>query len=88
NADYLCSSEADTIFPYQYDNQYLYYYGDLAAGAVVPFNTPDFVSHDTACVILLDGDSVTINGDSAVARRAFCGLFRIPEVMDYCHSWR
>ena len=88
NADYLCSSEADTIFPYQYDNQYLYYYGDLAAGAVVPFNTPDFVYRDTACVILLDRDSVTINGDNAVARRAFGGLFRIPEIMDYCHSWR
>jgi len=88
NVKYLCSTEADTIFPYQYDNQYLYYYGDLAAGAVVPFNTPDFVSRDTACVILLDRDSVTVDGDSARARRAFCGIFRIPEIMDYCHSWR
>jgi hypothetical protein len=88
NSDFFCAPEADTIFPYQYDNQYLYYYGDLAEGAVVPFNTPDFVTHDTACVILLDEDSLTIDSDSAAARRAFCGLFRNPEIMDYCHSWR
>ncbi len=87
NADYLCNPWADTIFPYQYDNQYFYYYGDLAEGAMVPFNTPDFVGHDSACVILLDIGATMRDGFPAVERRAFCGIFRSPTAMDYCHSW-
>lgn len=87
NSDYLCNSSADTIFPYQYDNQYLYYYGDLAQDAIIPFNTPDFVGHDSACVILLDSGVTMRDGLPATERRAFCGIFRNPAAMDYCHSW-
>jgi hypothetical protein len=87
NVDFVCGTFLDTIFPYQYDNKYLYYYGDLAPDAVVPFNTPDFVGHDSACVIILDKNAELAGGDSAVERRAFCGVFREPGSMDYCHSW-
>ncbi len=87
NMDYLCNISEDTIFPYQYDNQYFYYYGDIAVDAIVPFNTPDFVGHDTACVILLDSGAALIDQTSAAQRRAFCGIFRNPSAMDYCHSW-
>lgn len=85
--DFMCEWAVDTIYPYQFNNQYLYYYGDLAGGAQVPFNTPDFVGHDSACVILLDSNAVIIGGGNAAQRRSFCGVFRSPQSMDYCLSW-
>lgn len=87
NNEHICDVFMDTIFPYQYDNQYLYYYGDLAPDAVVPLNTPDFAGHDTACVILLEHGAELSGGGYAAERRAFCGIFRTYENMDYCHSW-
>jgi len=87
-SNHVCDISADTIFPYQYNNQYLYYYGDLAPDAIVPFNTPDFVGHDSACVIMLDSGAVLAGGGQAAGRRVFCGVFRLPLIMDYCHSWQ
>jgi len=85
--EFICGIFTDTIFPYQYDNKYLYYYGDLAEGALVPFNTPDFSGHDTSCVILLDQGAQLAGGGTASERRAFCGVFRDPNAMDQCQGW-
>jgi hypothetical protein len=87
NIEFVCGTFADTIFPYQYDNKYLYYYGDLAASVIVPFNTPDFIGHDTACVILLDKGAQLAGGGTASERRAFCGVFKQPNEMDQCQGW-
>jgi len=87
NGGFICDPFMDTIFPYQYDNQYIGYYGGLAEGAEIVFNTLDFVGSDSACVIILDSNSLLTDSSFSQGRRAFCGVFRLPESMDYCHSW-
>ncbi len=85
--DFVCRVFADTLYPYEYDNQYLYYFGGLAPDAIVPFNTPDWVGHDSACVVLIDSGGELVGGDSAAARRGFCGLFRNPSIIEKYNLW-
>jgi len=87
NCEFICEVFRDTIFPYQYDNRYFYYYGGLSDSALCPFNTPDFVGHDTSCLILLDKNTLLAGGGRATERRVFAGVFRDPNLMDYCLSW-
>ena len=88
NISHVCDMAADTLFCYQYENQYFYYYGDLSPDAIVPFNTEDMIGYDSACVILLDsGAAMEGGGGSTTARRVFGGAFRLPQYMDYCLSW-
>lgn len=84
--DFICDPYLDTIFPYQYDNQYLYYYCGVPSGAMVPFNKPEFASSDTACMILLDSGTALAGGGTAAGRRTFSGIHTAPELMDWCNS--
>ena len=87
NNNHVCDMAADSLFFYQYENQYFYFYGDLSEAAIVPFNTVDMSGHDSACVIMLDSGAAMEGGGVTSARRVFCGAFRLPYLMDYCQSW-